>query len=123
MLERIERNSGTLLMLSITASGGRGYGLLNKLRGAGYVVKCDHRTVKDGAWPAEALAITEAGRAALGRKPGQALPKLLSSACGWHWGKACSGPGARCRGGKITSNCAYVPAHAREERPAPCTGG
>jgi hypothetical protein len=65
MLERIERHSGALLMLAVTASGGREYGKLNKLRGAGYVVKCDHPSVSEGAWPAEALAITEAGRAAL----------------------------------------------------------
>jgi hypothetical protein len=64
MLERIERNSGTLLMLAVTASGGQD-GKLNKLRGAGYVVKCDHPSVTEGAWPTEALAITEAGRAAL----------------------------------------------------------
>ena len=64
MLERIEKHSGTLLMLAVTASGGQ-HGKLNKLRGAGYVVKCDHPTVTAGAWPAEALAITEAGRAAL----------------------------------------------------------
>jgi DNA-binding PadR family transcriptional regulator len=64
MLERIERNSGSLLMLAVTASGGQ-YGKLNKLRSAGYVVKCDHPSVTEGAWPAEALAITEAGRAAL----------------------------------------------------------
>src|SRR5438876_4646794 len=64
MLERIERNSGTLLMLAVTASGGQ-YGKLNKLRGAGYVVKCDHPSVTEGAWPAQALAITEAGRTAL----------------------------------------------------------
>jgi hypothetical protein len=64
MLERIERHSGTLLMLAVTASGGQD-GKLNKLRGAGYVVKCDHPSVTEGAWPAEALAITEAGRAAL----------------------------------------------------------
>jgi len=38
MLERIERHSGSLLMLAVTASGGQ-YGKLNKLRGAGYVVK------------------------------------------------------------------------------------
>ena len=57
MLERIERHSGTLLMLSVTASGGQD-GKLNKLRGAGYVVKCDHPSVTEGAWPAEALAIT-----------------------------------------------------------------
>jgi hypothetical protein len=66
MLERIEQNSGTLLMLSVTASGGQD-GKLNKLRGAGYVVKCDHPSVTDGAWPAEALAITDAGRTALAK--------------------------------------------------------
>ena len=38
MLERIERHSGSLLMLAVTASGGQD-GKLNKLRGAGYVVK------------------------------------------------------------------------------------
>jgi len=66
MLERIEKHSGTLLMLAVTASGGQ-HGKLNKLRGAGYVVKCDHPTVTAGAWPAEALAITEAGRTALAK--------------------------------------------------------
>ena len=66
MLERIERHSGTLLMLAVTASGGQD-GKLNKLPGAGYVVKCDHPSVTEGAWPAEALAITEAGRAALAK--------------------------------------------------------
>src|ERR1700730_12578940 len=44
MLERIERHSGTLLMLAVTASGGQD-GKLNKLRGAGFVVKCNHPTV------------------------------------------------------------------------------
>jgi hypothetical protein len=66
MLERIERHSGTLLMLAVTASRGQ-HGNLNKLRGAGYVVKYDHPSVTDGAWPAEALAITEAGRTALAK--------------------------------------------------------
>src|SRR5215467_12944322 len=66
MLERIEQHSGTLLMLAVTASGGQD-GKLNKLRGAGYVVKCDHPSVTEGAWPAEALAITEAGKAALAK--------------------------------------------------------
>jgi hypothetical protein len=66
MLERIEQHSGTLLMLAVTASGGQD-GKLNKLRGAGYVVKCDHPSVTEGAWPAEALAITDAGRAALAK--------------------------------------------------------
>jgi hypothetical protein len=63
MLERIERHSGTLLMLAVIASGGQD-GKLNKLRAAGYVVKCDHPSVTEGAWPAEALAITAAGRLA-----------------------------------------------------------
>jgi len=66
MLERIEKHSGTLLMLAVTGSGGQ-HGKLDKLRGAGYVVKCDHPTVTAGAWPAEALAITEAGRTALAK--------------------------------------------------------
>ena len=66
MLERIEQHNGTLLMLSVTASGGQD-GKLNKLRGAGYVVKCDHPSVTDGTWPAEALAITDAGRTALAK--------------------------------------------------------
>jgi hypothetical protein len=51
MLERIERHSGALLMLAVTASGGREYGKLNKLRGAGYVVKCDHPSVTEAADP------------------------------------------------------------------------
>src|SRR5260221_12661655 len=71
MLERIEQHSGTLLMLAVTASGGQD-GKLNKLRGAGYVVKCDP-SVTEWAWPAEALAITEAGRAALVKH--RALPR------------------------------------------------
>ena len=41
-LERIEQHSGALLMLAVTASGGGEHGKLNKLRGARYVVKCDH---------------------------------------------------------------------------------
>jgi hypothetical protein len=53
-------------MLSVTASGGQD-GKLNKLRGARYVVKCDHPSVTEGAWPAEALAITDAGRTALAK--------------------------------------------------------
>ena len=65
MLERIEQHS-PLLMLAVTASGGQD-GKLNKLRGAGYVVKCDHPSVTEGAWPAEALAITDAGRTALAK--------------------------------------------------------
>lgn len=75
MLERIERHSGTLLMLAVTASGRSEYAALNKLRSAGYVVKCDHPSVKQGAWPAEALAITKAGRTALDRYRAQVAAK------------------------------------------------
>jgi hypothetical protein len=66
MLERIAQHS-PLLMLAVTASGGQD-GKLSKLRGAGYVVKCDHPSVTDGAWPAEALSITDAGRTALAKR-------------------------------------------------------
>ena len=59
-------------MLAVTASGGQD-GKLNKLRGAGYVVKCDHPSVTEGAWPAEALAITDADRTALAKH--RALPR------------------------------------------------
>ena len=62
-------------MLAVTGSGGREYGKLNKLRRAGYVVKCDHPTVTEGAWPAEALAITDAGRAALAGRRGKLAEK------------------------------------------------
>jgi DNA-binding PadR family transcriptional regulator len=79
ILERIERHSGALLMLAVTASGGREYGKLNKLRGAGYVVKCDHPSVTEGAWPAEALAITEAGRAALAKHRAEQAEKKARS--------------------------------------------
>ena len=75
MLERIEQHSGALLMLAVTASGGGEYGKLNKLRGAGYVVKCDHPSVTEGAWPAEALAITEAGRTALAKHRAKTVEK------------------------------------------------
>ena len=74
ILERIEQHSGTLLMLSVTASGGQD-GKLNKLRGAGYVVKCDHPSVTEGAWPAEALAITDAGRTALAKHRAEVAEK------------------------------------------------
>jgi hypothetical protein len=75
MLERIEQHSGALLMLAVTASGGGEYGKLNKLRGAGYVVKCEHPSVTEGAWPAEALAITEAGRTALAKHGAETTEK------------------------------------------------
>jgi hypothetical protein len=65
VLERIERHSGELLELAVTASGGREYTKLQRLCRAGYVVRVDHPTVKAGKWPAKALAITEAGKNAL----------------------------------------------------------
>lgn len=61
MLERINRHSGELLELAVTASGGREYTKLQRLIRAGYVVRIDHPTVKNGEWPADALAITDAG--------------------------------------------------------------
>ena len=81
MLERIERHSGTLLTLAVTASGSQD-GKLNKLRGAGYVVKCDHPSVTEGAWPAEALAITEAGRTALAKHRAKIIGKKGSHRSG-----------------------------------------
>src|SRR6266404_6171299 len=74
MLERVEQHGGKLLMLSVTASEGQD-GKLNKLRGAGYVVKCDHPSVTEGGWPAEALAITEAGRTALAKHRAETTEK------------------------------------------------
>jgi hypothetical protein len=68
MLERIARHSGELLELAVTASGGREYGKLQKLIRTGYVVRVDHPSVKVGKWPAEALAVTDAGREALAGK-------------------------------------------------------
>ena len=68
MLERINRHSGELLELAVTASGGREYTKLQRLMRAGYVVRVDHPTVRTGKWPAEALAITDAGREALNGK-------------------------------------------------------
>lgn len=62
-------------MLAITASGGREYTKLNNLRSAGYVVKYDHPSVRAGVWPAEALAITEAGRTALARQRAEVAEK------------------------------------------------
>lgn len=67
MLERIERQSGTLLVVQITANGRTEENKLAKLIDAGFAVKQLHPTVKDSFWDrnAMALAITEAGRAAL----------------------------------------------------------
>jgi hypothetical protein len=62
VLERIERHSGELLELAVTASGGREYGKLQRLLSAGYVVRVDQPTVKASKWPAEALAVTGLGK-------------------------------------------------------------
>jgi hypothetical protein len=69
MLERINRHSGALLELAVTASGGREYTKLESLIRDGYVVRVDHPSMKAGKWPAEALAITDAGREALAGQP------------------------------------------------------
>jgi hypothetical protein len=39
-------------------------------------VKCDHPSVTEGAWPAEALAITEAGRSALAKHRAEVNEKV-----------------------------------------------
>lgn len=69
ILERINRHSGELLELAVTASGGREHSKLQTLIRAGYVVRVDHPSVKNGKWPAEALAISDAGKEALAGKP------------------------------------------------------
>jgi hypothetical protein len=71
MLERIERQSGQVQLLQITSLGQDTQ--LNKLRAAGYVVKCEHPTVIDRRYsgPAEALAITDAGKIALRKRQGR----------------------------------------------------
>lgn len=65
LLERVERQSGTLLLLQILASGGRANSRVAILRKAGMIVIVDHPTVQHQGYPADALAITDAGRAAL----------------------------------------------------------
>ena len=65
ILERVERHSGSLLELAVVASGCRAPGQLAKLIRAGYIERCDHPTVKNGKYPADALSITERGREAL----------------------------------------------------------
>lgn len=68
LLERIEKHDGTVLLLSITGSGGGPSArALKKLLAADYVALQDHPTVTDrrSNEPATALAITDAGKAAL----------------------------------------------------------
>ena len=69
LLERVERQSGTLQLLQVVASDRQAESRVNALRRAGYIVKCDHPTVIDRRWnvAAEALAITDAGNAGLAR--------------------------------------------------------
>jgi len=65
MLERIARLNH-VLKLQLIASGGRSEATLNALRRAGYVRCVDHQTVKDRmGYPADAIEITDTGRAAL----------------------------------------------------------
>jgi hypothetical protein len=62
MLERIGK-VGPLLELSLVASGGSSYNTLRDLRNWGLAVRCEHPSVKDsGGWPADAIAITDAGK-------------------------------------------------------------
>jgi hypothetical protein len=63
-------------MLAVTASGGQD-GKLNKLRGAGYVVKCDHPSVTEYGRPAEALAM--GGRRLLSTVPKSPRKRAASS--------------------------------------------
>ena len=69
LLEWIERADGKLQLLQITASGGRGYSMLQELRRAGYAELGDHPDVMDATrtYPVEAVFITDAGRTALQR--------------------------------------------------------
>jgi len=63
MLDRIARADGRLLAVQIEANGAdRVY---DKLRRLDLVAFADHPTVKDGPYPARALVLTDAGRAAL----------------------------------------------------------
>src|SRR5438045_7594010 len=66
VLERIEQHSGTLLMLAVAASGGQD-GKLNKLRGAGYVMKCDHPNVTEGHGLLRLSRSPRSGRRALAK--------------------------------------------------------
>lgn len=67
ILERVARQSGRVLKLSVTASGGNIEKSLNDLIRANYIVMVPHPTVIDRFWerPATALAITDEGRNAL----------------------------------------------------------
>ena len=67
LLMRVERGNGSLQMLQVTASGGRASAQINELLRLGYIVKTDHPSVVDRRtdWPAEALAITAAGKSVL----------------------------------------------------------
>jgi hypothetical protein len=68
MLERIEQHSGTLLMLAVTASGGQD-GKLNKLRRAGYVVKCQPQRLMPRLTPLPVQRTLRAVRAAANSGP------------------------------------------------------
>ena len=68
LLERIAGKNGSLLVLNVTASGGRTAGMLQNLIAAGYVEIVNHPTVvtdRATRTPAEALLATTMGIAAL----------------------------------------------------------
>jgi len=72
LLERIRDQSGTLLVLQVTASGGMTL-LLESLIARDFAEIVDHPTVKERGKrdrPAAALAITEIGKVALDDKAG-----------------------------------------------------
>ena len=66
MLQRIADHS-PILELSLVASGGRSYDVMKSLMREELVRGCDHPTVKvtGTKYPADAVEITDAGRAAL----------------------------------------------------------
>lgn len=68
MLERINEQSGDITVLQLIASGGAEGRKLGHLLRSDLVAIVDHPTVKDrnrGGIPAQAVAITAAGRSAL----------------------------------------------------------
>lgn len=66
MLQRIASHN-PILELSLTASGGSAYSVVKSLMHAGLARGCGHPTVKERGsnYPADAVEITDAGRAAL----------------------------------------------------------
>lgn len=69
MLKRIGRQNSTIMETQIVASGGRDAKRLHELIAGGFVRRCDHATIRFGTLPAEALELTNRGRAAIGMEP------------------------------------------------------